>query len=241
MRRRRAGARRCPGRAAGGTDLRRGQKLLLKARRPSIGLRLLREWGLLPAVAPRAESLIDTPQDPEWHLGATSGSHAPGRGPGRAAWLEGHAPRAHAVMLDTLVSRSGQASDDADDGRPAALCAPTRRRDCQPQNALLDRWNVHRLHGYDVRARVLGLVGNHLKPGQFYDDRERVGAGAIRRLARKCEPALLYRVAAPIAWDERVTSRPWPWSGSWSGSMPSKSRSGRPTRFSWDAMCWSWA
>ncbi|PYQ53682.1 MAG: polynucleotide adenylyltransferase, partial [Acidobacteria bacterium] len=28
------------------------QKLLLKARRPSIGMALLREWGLLPAVAP---------------------------------------------------------------------------------------------------------------------------------------------------------------------------------------------
>jgi tRNA nucleotidyltransferase (CCA-adding enzyme) len=38
-------------------------------------------------------------------------------------------------------------------------------------------------------------VANHLKPGQLYDDRERVGDGAIRRLARKCEPALLYRVA----------------------------------------------
>ena len=44
-------------------------------------------------------------------------------------------------------------------------------------------------------AQVLGLVGNHLKPGQLYDDRERVSDGAIRRLARKCEPALLYRVA----------------------------------------------
>jgi tRNA nucleotidyltransferase (CCA-adding enzyme) len=64
-----------------------------------------------------------------------------------------------------------------------------------PTDALLDRWNVHRLHGYDVHAQVLGLVGNHLKPGQFYDDRERVSDGAIRRLARKCEPALLYRVA----------------------------------------------
>ena len=65
-----------------------------------------------------------------------------------------------------------------------------------PQStALLDRWSVHRLSGYDVRAQVLGLVGNHLKPGQLYDDRERVSDGAIRRLARKCEPALLYRVA----------------------------------------------
>jgi tRNA nucleotidyltransferase (CCA-adding enzyme) len=61
--------------------------------------------------------------------------------------------------------------------------------------SLLDRWGVHTLLGYDVRGQVKGLVGNHLKPGQLYDDRERVSDGAIRRLARKCEPGLLYRVA----------------------------------------------
>ena len=61
--------------------------------------------------------------------------------------------------------------------------------------SLLERWGVHTLHGYDVRGQVLGLVGNHLKPGQLYDDRERVSDGAIRRLAGKCEPDLLYRVA----------------------------------------------
>jgi tRNA nucleotidyltransferase (CCA-adding enzyme) len=64
-----------------------------------------------------------------------------------------------------------------------------------PTSALLDRWNVHHLHGYDVRAQVLGLVGNHLKPGQLYDDRERVSDGAIRRLAARTEPGLLYLVA----------------------------------------------
>ena len=49
--------------------------------------------------------------------------------------------------------------------------------------------------GYDVRAQVKGLVANHLKPGQLYDERDRVTDGAIRRLARKCEPDLLGRVA----------------------------------------------
>ena len=38
-------------------------------------------------------------------------------------------------------------------------------------------------------------MAHHLKPGQLYDERERVSDGAIRRLARKCEPDLLYRVA----------------------------------------------
>jgi tRNA nucleotidyltransferase (CCA-adding enzyme) len=64
-----------------------------------------------------------------------------------------------------------------------------------PSLALLDRWGVHSLLGYDVRGQVLALVAQHLKPGQLYDDRARVSDGAIRRLAAKCEPDLLYRVA----------------------------------------------
>jgi tRNA nucleotidyltransferase (CCA-adding enzyme) len=54
---------------------------------------------------------------------------------------------------------------------------------------------VHTLLGYDVRAQVLAMVAHHLKPGQLYDDRRRVSDGAIRRLAARCEPDLLYRVA----------------------------------------------
>jgi tRNA nucleotidyltransferase (CCA-adding enzyme) len=38
-------------------------------------------------------------------------------------------------------------------------------------------------------------VRDHLKPGEFYKKREEVGDGAFRRLARKCELDLLYRVA----------------------------------------------
>jgi tRNA nucleotidyltransferase (CCA-adding enzyme) len=64
-----------------------------------------------------------------------------------------------------------------------------------PTLALLDRWNVHTLLGYDVRAQVVALVRDHLKPGELFKERDRIGDGAIRRLARKCEPDLLYRVA----------------------------------------------
>jgi tRNA nucleotidyltransferase (CCA-adding enzyme) len=46
-----------------------------------------------------------------------------------------------------------------------------------------------------VRAQVIALVREHLKPGEFFKKREEVGDGAFRRLARKCELDLLYRVA----------------------------------------------
>jgi tRNA nucleotidyltransferase (CCA-adding enzyme) len=64
-----------------------------------------------------------------------------------------------------------------------------------PTESFLDHLNVHTIDGYNVRAQVIALVREHLKPGEFYKKREEVGEGAFRRLARRCEPDLLYRVA----------------------------------------------
>src|SRR5207302_10486090 len=64
-----------------------------------------------------------------------------------------------------------------------------------PTDSFLERLNIHTLEGYDVRAQVIALVRDHLKPGEFYKKRNEVGDGAFRRLARKCELELLYRVA----------------------------------------------
>jgi len=171
------------------------EKLLLKARRPSIGFALLREWGLLDAVAPELLPLIGTPQDPEWHPEGDVWTHTLLAIDQAVFVREGlDTPRALAVMLGTLCHDLGKPSTTRLlDGRLRSY--GHEEAGLPPTLALLDRWNVYRLAGYDVRGQVLGLVGNHLKPGQFYDDRERVSDGAIRRLARKCEPDLLQRVA----------------------------------------------
>jgi tRNA nucleotidyltransferase (CCA-adding enzyme) len=171
------------------------EKLLLKAQRPSLGLRLLAEWGFLPALAPELVPLAATPQDPEWHPEGDVWTHTLLAVDQAVPLLEGleHA-RALTVMLATLCHDLGKPSTTRfDRGRVRSL--GHEEAGLPPTTALLDRWNVHTLHGYDVRAQVLALVGNHLKPGQLYDDRDRVSDGAIRRLAGKCEPALLYRVA----------------------------------------------
>jgi tRNA nucleotidyltransferase (CCA-adding enzyme) len=65
----------------------------------------------------------------------------------------------------------------------------------EPTLSFLDKLNIHTLDGYDVRAQVVALVRDHLKPGEYFKKGEEVGDGAFRRLARKCELDLLYRVA----------------------------------------------
>lgn len=171
------------------------ERLLLEARRPSIGLRLLKEWGMLPVIAPELEPLAATPQDPAWHPEGDVWTHTLLAMDEAAPLIAGlDRPRALAVTLATLAHDLGKpATTQTIDGRIRSL--GHEEAGVPLAEALLERWGVHTLHGYDVRGQVLGLVGNHLKPGQLYDDRARVSDGAIRRLARKCEPALLYRVA----------------------------------------------
>jgi len=173
------------------------EKLVLKARQPSLGFTLLKDWGMLPTVAPELLPLSETPQDPEWHPEGNVWVHSlqvVDEAADLIADLVDDRPRALTVMLGALCHDLGKpATTKFEDGHirsrghEEAGLGPTR--------ALLDRWNVHTLLGYDVRAQVLALVADHLKPGELYKERERVSDGAIRRLARRCEPDLLYRVA----------------------------------------------
>ncbi len=171
------------------------EKLLLKARRPSPGLTLLRDWRMLPTVAPELIPLAETPQDPEWHPEGDVWTHTLQVVDQAAALVADlDRPRALAVMIGALCHDLGKpATTRHEDGRIRSR--GHEEAGAAPTLALLDRWNVHTLLGYDLRAQVVALVGQHLKPGQLYDERERVSDGAIRRLARKCEPDLLYRVA----------------------------------------------
>ncbi|HMJ08163.1 MAG TPA: hypothetical protein VK468_04105, partial [Pyrinomonadaceae bacterium] len=65
----------------------------------------------------------------------------------------------------------------------------------EPTISFLDTLGIYTLNGFDVRGQVIQLVRYHLKPGEFYKAKSPVGDGAFRRLARKVEPDLLYRVA----------------------------------------------
>jgi len=171
------------------------EKLLLRAQRPSIGLKWLHELHVIAQLFPEINALIDVAQDPEWHPEGDVFIHTlltVDRARGLIADLP--YPKKITVMLAALAH---------DFGKPATtefLEGRLRSREHEeagvmPTESFLDRLNVHTIDGYDVRAQVIALVRDHLKPGEFFKKREEVGDGAFRRLARKCELDLLYRVA----------------------------------------------
>lgn len=171
------------------------EKLLLRANSPSIGVEWLRKLGVIEKLFPEIQSLIGVPQDPEWHPEGDVFVHTK-LVVDRARELidDLSHPRQVAVVLAALAHDFGKpATTEFIEGRWRSR--GHEEAGVPPTESFLDRINIHTLDGYNVRTQVIALVREHLKPGEFYKKRDEVGEGAFRRLARRCEPDLLYRVA----------------------------------------------
>ena len=171
------------------------EKLLWRAARPSIGLKWLRDLSVVDQLFPELKALIGVPQEPEWHPEGDVWIHTL-LTVDRGRKLIDDLPYAKqiTVMLAALCHDFGKpATTEFVDGRIRSR--EHEEEGVAPTESFLDRLNIHTLDGYDVRAQVIALVRDHLKPGEFYKKRDEVGDGAFRRLARKCELDLLYRVA----------------------------------------------
>ncbi len=170
------------------------EKLLIQARRPSMGFTLALDLGVVDRLFPEMRALVGCPQEPEWH-------------PEGDVWI-------HTLMV---IDQARAAIDDLDRwgriavmlgaishdfGKPATTAVIEGRirslgheeAGVAPATALLDRLNVHSIDGVDVRRHVLGMVAHHLKPGAWHKAGD-VGDGAFRRLAQKVDLELLARLA----------------------------------------------
>ena len=171
------------------------EKLLLRAAHPSVGLEWLRRLGTIEKLFPEIQSLIGVPQDPEWHPEGDVFVHTKLVIDGARKLIDDLPyPRQVTVMLAALAHDFGKpATTEFLEGRWRSR--GHEEAGVPPAESFLNRVNVHTIDGYNVREQVIALVREHLKPGEFYKKRDEVGEGAFRRLARRCEPDLLYRVA----------------------------------------------
>ena len=170
------------------------EKLLLQAARPSLGWSLALELGVIDWLFPELHALVGCEQEPEWHpegdvwihtLLVVDRASEMNRDLGR--------PQLMTVMLGALCHDFGKPATTAFvDGRIRSL--DHEQAGVAPTHAFLDRLNVHTVDGYDVRAQVVSIVAQHLKPGAFFKAGN-VSDGAFRRLAQKVDLELLVRVA----------------------------------------------
>jgi len=171
------------------------EKLLLLAARPSTGLQLAHDLGIVARLFPELHALAGCPQEPEWH-------------PEGDVWIhtlmvvdEAHTriddlphSRGVTVMLGALCHDLGKPATTAfSDGRIRSM--DHEQAGVAPTRSLLDKLNIHTIGGFDVRTQVEGIVAHHLKPLAFSKSTTPVGDGAFRRLAQKVDLELLARVA----------------------------------------------
>ena len=153
------------------------RKLLLKAQRPSIGLKAAKKLGIL-AYFPEIKALIGVPQDPEWHPEGDVWTHT-------------------LLVLDEAASlRKGDEKQDLvlmfgalchDFGKPLTTeflrgrwRSPAHDVDgVDPTKQFLLRLTDDR----DLIEQVTTLVKEHLRPVQLFKVREQINSGTIRRLA----------------------------------------------------------
>jgi tRNA nucleotidyltransferase (CCA-adding enzyme) len=171
------------------------EKLLLQAARPSIGFALGRELGVIHQLLPEMEPLFDCPQDPEWHPEGNVWIHTlMVIDKARELNADLDRPRLAAIMLAAIGHDLGKPATTAViDGR---VKSPNHEAmGVAPATQILDRLNINTLDGFDVRAQVLGLVAEHLRPIAFFKASDTVTDGAFRRLAQKVDLELLARFA----------------------------------------------
>ena len=171
------------------------EKLLLQAQRPSLGFALARELGVIHQLLPEMEPLYDTPQDAEWHPEGDVWIHTL-MVIDKARELNGDLdrPRLATIMLGAVCHDLGKPATTAMiDGR---IKSPNHEAmGVEPATRILDRLNINTLDGFDVRAQVLGIVAEHLRPMAFFKARDTITDGAFRRLAQKVDMELLARFA----------------------------------------------
>lgn len=169
------------------------EKLLLQAHRPSIGFALARELGVIEQILPEMVPLYDCPQDAEWHPEGDVWTHTL-MVIDEARKRNGDLERARlaTIMLSAVCHDLGKPQTTAMiDGR---VRSPGHEAAGVPlAAAILDRLNVRTLDNFDVRAQVLGLTAEHLRPSAFHKQQDTVTDGAFRRLAQKVDLELLVR------------------------------------------------
>ncbi len=171
------------------------EKLLLQAPRPSIGLTLALDLGVIDRLFPELAATVGCAQEPEWHPEGDVWVHTLMVVDEARQGIEDldHAGKV-ALMLGALCHDLGKpATTAAIDGRIRSM--EHERAGLAPATALLDRLNMHTIGGFDVRRHVLGMVAHHLKPLSFHKAEPRAGDGAFRRLAQKVDLELLGRLA----------------------------------------------
>lgn len=199
------------------------KKLLLKAEKPSVGLELMRDLGLLGKYFPGLDALVGLPQDKEWHPEGDAWKHTL-QVVDRAAEIirqpgnEFSSDEKFSVMLGALCHDLGKPGVTKEtDGRIRSM--GHEEAGLEPTQELCERWGFP----HDIQRAAELITTQHMKPSSFvlaFENGEIAEPGlanAVRRLLKKLHP-MSWRVLLAVCEAD--------WRGS---ALPGTERGAHPT------------
>lgn len=168
-------------------------KLLLKSKRPSMGLQALMNIGIIHEMYPELAALPSTDQEFEWHPEGDVWTHTLMVVDAARDTAEHHAlneETAKAVLWGALCHDLGKpGTTEFKDGRVRSHAHDIKG--AQPTEEFLDRIGVPE----EFKQKVIRLVIDHLTPNIWYLNERRKGEkisdGAFRKLAKRVHPATI--------------------------------------------------
>lgn len=143
------------------------KKLLLKSERPSIGVELMRELGIIEKYYPELQAMIDVPQEPEWHPEGDVWIHSMMVLDQATKISKDFAPEERLqVIIGALVHDLGKPSTTKmgeKHGVPRIRSLGHEEAGIEPAKAFLSRLTF----GQEVRQAAASSAKDHLKPGMF--------------------------------------------------------------------------
>ncbi len=156
------------------------EKLFLRATKPARGLEAAFELGVLEKLFPQFDERLNPETNPAVFI-LTS------RRLDEAAQLKADLPKEKQLTLML-----------------AAWCLDLPS--AEKVSEVLDTLGLHTINHYDVRKQILSLVSEHPTLHRLYEQRESTTDGEFRRLARRVDMNLLYRLAKANTLASGLTS-----------------------------------
>lgn len=188
------------------------KKLLLKADRPSLGLRNALKLPNFMRLFPMVQDLVGNPEDPVWHGEPDTFAHTMLALDEAAKLVKGFGlerAEALAVMVAVLAHDFGKPeTTECNEGRCSAH--GHAKAGVAPTTEFLDLLGIFTVDGFDVRKTVLALVENHLFPSQIMTENNKSGdrvllAKPLRRMAQKVRLDLLGLVSLADLWGRKTS------------------------------------
>lgn len=167
------------------------EKLLLRSKEPSIGLRLIPMLGV-NKLFPELDSLRGVKQDEVWHPEGSAWEHTMMVVDAASKFKKsfGNSRDQLVLMLSALCHDLGkpETTEETADGKIIS-------HGHDEEGAKIAREFLERLTAdSDILERTTELVRTHMYPTMFY--KQKVGDGAIRRLARRVDLSMLIALSA---------------------------------------------